>query len=106
MKTLSDYIASLYNSPTGCRIDGNRVTFERGDNFLRIAPLTKGGYSDIVYMAYTTLIVIAPGFFRMQYDKCSVTIYWGVEPLTITQLPGAKQYAATQAAMTEGVLNG
>lgn len=104
--TLSDHIIAIYNSPVGHVATGSRVTFERGDNFLRIAPLTKGGYSDIVYTAYTMLIVIAPGFFRMQYDKCGVAIYWGVEPLTITQLPGAKQYAATQAAMTEGVLNG
>lgn len=98
--TLADHIIAIYNAPIGHVATGNRVSFERGDNFLRIIPLTKSGYSDIVYIAYTTLIAIAPGFFRMQYDKCGVAIYWGVEPLVITQLPGAKQYAVTQAAMT------
>lgn len=103
--TLSDHIKNIYNSPAGHSVPGKLVRFERGDNFLRISPLSNSPYSDIVYVAYTTLIVIAPGYFNLKYETGGVTIYWGIQSQATTQLPGVRHYDATQTAMMGGLFN-
>lgn len=96
--TFADHIAMLYDAPVGFTISGERVTFERGDNFLRLIPLTNGKISDIIYRAYTSLIQIAPSYFRIEY-KPEIRIYWGITPPEATVLPGARQMAIKQAAI-------